>query len=234
MDEWLDGLDLLGLFCQRLCFWRVCIVAPAFSSLRARGRLSCCRSRSCPTRCLVVCAGRAFRVLGEYSGPGLYLALDAGCRLDGRACAHGFSERPRRGTCAGYLVVRAWDGGVCLVCRAWPSQAVGNRAPRRRVGRARCGRLMAGLAACLPFNVAGQTLAELLGDFYESTPNLLIGVVRNGELVETAAAGMVDLGFGVPLTDGSPVNIGSTAKQFTGMALALLHSRGELWPPFRL
>ncbi|MCC5865373.1 MAG: serine hydrolase [Wenzhouxiangella sp.] len=93
---------------------------------------------------------------------------------------------------------------------------------------------MAGLAACLPFNVAGQTLAELLGDFYESTPNLLIGVVRNGELVETAAAGMVDLGFGVPLTDGSPVNIGSTAKQFTGMALALLHSRGELWPPFRL
>ncbi|TVR92666.1 MAG: hypothetical protein EA418_13015 [Wenzhouxiangellaceae bacterium] len=84
MDEWLDGLDLLGLFCQRLCFWRVCIVAPAFSSLRARGRLSCCRSRSCPTRCLVVCAGRAFRVLGEYSGPGLYLALDAGCRMDVR------------------------------------------------------------------------------------------------------------------------------------------------------
>ncbi|MCC5865369.1 MAG: serine hydrolase [Wenzhouxiangella sp.] len=88
--------------------------------------------------------------------------------------------------------------------------------------------LLAGFAVCWSGNVAGHTLAELLAEFDESTPGVLIGVVRDGELVETAAAGMADLRFGVPLTDGSRANIGSTAKQFTGMALAMLHVRGEL------
>lgn len=88
--------------------------------------------------------------------------------------------------------------------------------------------VLAGFAACWSGNVAGQTLSELLGEFDESTPGVLVGIVREGELVETAAAGMADLRFGVPLTDSSLANIGSTAKQFTGMALAMLHARGEL------
>lgn len=88
--------------------------------------------------------------------------------------------------------------------------------------------LLAGLIAFSPVVLAGPSIDDLLADFDESTPGVLIGVVRGGELTETGAAGMADLRFAVPLQVGTLTNIGSTAKQFTGMALALLHERGEL------
>ncbi len=88
--------------------------------------------------------------------------------------------------------------------------------------------VLVGLLSLTPLTFADQDVDELLADFSESTPGVLIGVVRDGELVETAVAGMADLRFGVPLEVTSLANIGSTAKQFTGMTLAMLHERGEL------
>ena len=87
---------------------------------------------------------------------------------------------------------------------------------------------LAALVVLAPASFAENPFDELLVDFDESTPGVLIGVVREGELVETAVAGMADLRFGVPLEASSLANIGSTAKQFTGMALAMLHVRGDL------
>jgi CubicO group peptidase (beta-lactamase class C family) len=87
---------------------------------------------------------------------------------------------------------------------------------------------LSSLVALAPASVAETPFDELLSGFDESTPGVLIGVVRDGELVETAIAGMADLRFGVPLEASSLANIGSTAKQFTGMALAMLHVRGDL------
>ncbi|QOC22396.1 serine hydrolase [Wenzhouxiangella sp. AB-CW3] len=75
---------------------------------------------------------------------------------------------------------------------------------------------------------AGTDIETLLAGHDESTPGVVIGLVRDGELVEIKVAGMADLRFGVPMEVGTPVNIGSTAKQFTGMAMALLHDRGQL------
>jgi CubicO group peptidase (beta-lactamase class C family) len=88
--------------------------------------------------------------------------------------------------------------------------------------------LLAGLLSLAPMALADQPIDELLSSFSESTSGVLIGVVRHGELAETAVAGMADLRFGIPLEASSLANIGSTAKQFTGMALAMLHDRGEL------
>ena len=89
--------------------------------------------------------------------------------------------------------------------------------------------LLAGLLASGSMVTADdQRPDDLLSDYNESTPGVLIGMVRDGELAETAVAGMADLRFGIPLEATTRVNIGSTAKQFTGMALALLHDRGEL------
>ena len=88
--------------------------------------------------------------------------------------------------------------------------------------------VLTALLALASVSLAEQPFEELLADFDESTPGVIIGVVRDGELAETAVAGMADLRFGVPLETTSLANIGSTAKQFTGMALALLHVRGEL------
>jgi hypothetical protein len=45
------------------------------------------------------------------------------------------------------------------------------------------------------------------------------------------AYGAADLTFGIPFTPDTPTNIGSTSKQFTGFALALLASRAGLSMP---
>src|SRR5690606_33878113 len=50
----------------------------------------------------------------------------------------------------------------------------------------------------------------------------------NGELAFVKGYGAADLTYGMPFTPETPTNIGSTSKQFTGFALALLESRGQL------
>lgn len=62
----------------------------------------------------------------------------------------------------------------------------------------------------------------------EDTPGVVIGVIRGGELAFVKAYGAADLTHDVPFTPATPTNIGSTSKQFTGFALALLESRGAL------
>jgi CubicO group peptidase (beta-lactamase class C family) len=63
---------------------------------------------------------------------------------------------------------------------------------------------------------------------YEDTPGVVVGVIRGGELAFVKGYGAADLSFGIPFTPNTPTNIGSTSKQFTGFALALLASRGAL------
>lgn len=62
----------------------------------------------------------------------------------------------------------------------------------------------------------------------EDTPGVVVGVIRGGELAFVKAYGAADLTHDVPFTPETPTNIGSTSKQFTGFALALLASRGAL------
>jgi CubicO group peptidase (beta-lactamase class C family) len=62
----------------------------------------------------------------------------------------------------------------------------------------------------------------------EDTPGAVVGVIKGGELAFARGYGAADLTFGKPFTTETPTNIGSTSKQFTGFALALLASRGVL------
>ncbi|RFF28983.1 MULTISPECIES: serine hydrolase [unclassified Wenzhouxiangella] len=71
-------------------------------------------------------------------------------------------------------------------------------------------------------------LAELLDEYDSTTPGLVIGVVKNGELVHQSAHGMADLTHDQPFRIDTPTNLGSTSKQFTGFAIALLASRNQL------
>lgn len=75
---------------------------------------------------------------------------------------------------------------------------------------------------------ASSQIDALLAKFDDNTPGLVIGHVENGELVFSRAAGMADLRFGIHFEVDTPTNVGSTAKQFTGFALALLHEQGKL------
>ena len=62
----------------------------------------------------------------------------------------------------------------------------------------------------------------------EHTPGGVIGVVRDGELVFSRAYGLAELAWDVPFGVDTRTNIGSTSKQFTAFAIALLAERGAL------
>ncbi|NUR35910.1 MAG: serine hydrolase, partial [Gemmatimonadaceae bacterium] len=63
---------------------------------------------------------------------------------------------------------------------------------------------------------------------YKDTPGAVVGVIKGGKLVFAKGYGSADLSHDIPFTPETPTNIGSSTKQFTGFALALLASRGKL------
>jgi CubicO group peptidase (beta-lactamase class C family) len=78
--------------------------------------------------------------------------------------------------------------------------------------------------ATTPEGKVDQAAAQL----YKDTPGAVVGVVKGGKLVFVKGYGAADLTYGMPFTPETPTNIGSSSKQFTGFALALLASRGKL------
>ena len=75
-----------------------------------------------------------------------------------------------------------------------------------------------------PEGKVDQAAAQL----YKDTPGAVVGVIKGGKLSFVKAYGAADLTYGMPFTAETPTNIGSSSKQFTGFALALLASRGKL------
>ncbi len=70
---------------------------------------------------------------------------------------------------------------------------------------------------------------QLMSAFdHETSPGVVVGIVRDRELVFSEAYGMANLTYEIPFTVDTPTNIGSTSKQFTAFAITLLAERGEL------
>jgi CubicO group peptidase (beta-lactamase class C family) len=78
--------------------------------------------------------------------------------------------------------------------------------------------------ATTPAGKVDQAAAQL----YKDTPGAVVGVIKGGKLAFVKGYGAADLTYGMPFTAETPTNIGSSSKQFTGFALALLASRGKL------
>jgi CubicO group peptidase (beta-lactamase class C family) len=78
--------------------------------------------------------------------------------------------------------------------------------------------------ATTPAGKVDQAAAQL----YKDTPGAVVGVIKGGKLTFVKGYGAADLTYGMPFTAETPTNIGSSTKQFTGFALALLASRGKL------
>ncbi|HEX6279204.1 MAG TPA: serine hydrolase [Pyrinomonadaceae bacterium] len=78
--------------------------------------------------------------------------------------------------------------------------------------------------ATTPEGKVDQAASQL----YKDTPGAVVGVIKGGKLVFVKGYGAADLTNGLPFTTDTPTNIGSSSKQFTGFALALLASRGKL------
>jgi CubicO group peptidase (beta-lactamase class C family) len=78
--------------------------------------------------------------------------------------------------------------------------------------------------ATTPEGKVDQAASQL----YKDTPGAVVGVIKSGKLAFVKGYGAADLTYGMPFTAETPTNIGSSSKQFTGFALALLASRGKL------
>ena len=78
--------------------------------------------------------------------------------------------------------------------------------------------------ATTPEGRVDQAAAQL----HKDTPGAVVAVIKGGKLAFVKAYGAADLTYGMPFTTETPTNIGSSSKQFTGFALALLASRGKL------
>jgi CubicO group peptidase (beta-lactamase class C family) len=62
----------------------------------------------------------------------------------------------------------------------------------------------------------------------EQAPGCALGVIRDGEFIYRHGYGMANLEHGVPLTPQSVLRIGSTSKQFTAAAVALMADAGVI------
>jgi CubicO group peptidase (beta-lactamase class C family) len=84
--------------------------------------------------------------------------------------------------------------------------------------------------------VPGKTEAEILQKIDQliepynnsNTPGGVIMVMREGAVVFEKAFGMANLQHEIPFTLETKTNIGSTSKQFTAFAIALLRQQGQL------
>jgi CubicO group peptidase (beta-lactamase class C family) len=70
-----------------------------------------------------------------------------------------------------------------------------------------------------------QIMAGLTGP---ETPGGVVAVIRGGRVAFQRAYGMANLTHDIPFSVETRTNIGSTSKQFTAFALALLAERGQL------
>jgi len=62
----------------------------------------------------------------------------------------------------------------------------------------------------------------------DESPGCALGVIRDGEFAYRRGYGMANLELGIPISSQSVFRIGSTSKQFTAMAIALLAEEGNL------
>jgi CubicO group peptidase (beta-lactamase class C family) len=79
--------------------------------------------------------------------------------------------------------------------------------------------------ATTPEGLVGQMIAP-----YDDphTPGGVVAVVRDGEIIFAETFGAASLRYEIPFEADTRTNIGSTSKQFTAFAIALLDKRGEL------
>jgi len=89
---------------------------------------------------------------------------------------------------------------------------------------------------CSPVTQAAVDTGELSASvdriaksyFSEDQPGCAVGVILQGQYVHKAGYGLSNLEHDVPITSESIFRIGSTSKQITAMAIALLAERGVL------
>ncbi|HHS14201.1 MAG TPA: serine hydrolase [bacterium] len=76
-----------------------------------------------------------------------------------------------------------------------------------------------------PKKRVNQLMAAYIGS---GKPGAALAVLKDGKMIFAKAYGMANLTYRIPFTLETPNNIGSSSKQFTGFAVALLEKQGKL------
>jgi CubicO group peptidase (beta-lactamase class C family) len=83
-----------------------------------------------------------------------------------------------------------------------------------------------------PILAEDPTAAEIDAIFADydttATPGCSLGVIRDGEMIYSRGYGMANLEYGIALSPRSVFRTASVGKQFTAMAIAVLHQQGKL------
>jgi CubicO group peptidase (beta-lactamase class C family) len=83
-------------------------------------------------------------------------------------------------------------------------------------------------AQTLPDSVLRRVDRVFSGFDRTDAPGCALGIYRSGEIAYTRGYGMANLELGVPISPRTMFDIGSTSKQFTAFAVALLEQDGKL------
>jgi CubicO group peptidase (beta-lactamase class C family) len=91
------------------------------------------------------------------------------------------------------------------------------------------GKALAQVSEPSPLSPQDRAVDALVAKFdHPDAPGVSVAVYRAGEVIYSKAVGMADLEHNVRLTTGSVFDIASMSKQFTAMAVVLLHEDGRL------
>ncbi len=69
---------------------------------------------------------------------------------------------------------------------------------------------------------------KLFAEYSMETPGAAVAIVHNGEIIHLAGYGNANLDYEIPITPSTVFNVGSCAKQFTAMAIAILVKEGKI------
>jgi CubicO group peptidase (beta-lactamase class C family) len=69
---------------------------------------------------------------------------------------------------------------------------------------------------------------QMMSWYSDGTPGGVVAVTRGGEIVFSKGYGLANIEYGVPNTASTPWHMASVSKQFTAMAVVMLHQQGLL------
>jgi CubicO group peptidase (beta-lactamase class C family) len=81
---------------------------------------------------------------------------------------------------------------------------------------------------CLPAAGDFAEIDALFSEYTNKTPGCALGVMQDGKFTYRKGYGMANLEHDIPITPSSVFRIGSTSKQFTAAAVALLAERNQI------
>lgn len=78
------------------------------------------------------------------------------------------------------------------------------------------------------FEIEAKLDSLIPSQIKDSTPGLVVGIIKDGKLIFTKGYGLGNMAYSIPNDSKMLYNLGSVSKQFLGYAFAMLHAQDKL------